>query len=98
MPVVEIDDGLPGTIAGITQAFCIYRLPETETLVVAPWHDIALGNICPAEPLLPVDVTENDRRNAQAAMLREVLALRQFGLTELQTAVLDELIAKLTGG
>ena len=96
MPVVEIDDGMPGVVAGITQAYCIYRLPEREALIVAPWPDIALGNICPADPLLPTDVTDNDRRNGQAAVLRELLALQQFGLSEAQRAVLDELIAELT--
>ena len=96
MPVVDINDGIPGTIVGITQAYCIYRLPETETLVVATWRDIALGNVCPADALLPADVTANDRRNAQATVLRELLALQQFGLSAAQTTVLDELVTELT--
>jgi hypothetical protein len=61
-----------------------------------PWRDVVLGNLCPADALLPADVTESDRRNAQAAVLREMLALRQFGLTTVQTTVLDELFANLT--
>jgi hypothetical protein len=76
MPVVDINDGIPGAIVGITQAYCIYRLFESESLIVASWQEIALGNVCPADPLLPADVTENDRRNAQAALLRELLALQ----------------------
>ena len=97
MLVVDINDGIPGTIVGITQAYCIYRLPETETLVVAAWRDLALGNVCPADPLLPANVTESDRCNAQATVLRELLALQQFGLSAEQSTVLNELISKLTG-
>ena len=58
-PVVEISDALPATVVGFTQAYCIYRLTHTATLSVAPWRNVALGNICPAEPLLPADVTES---------------------------------------
>lgn len=95
MPVVEVTNYGTGSIAGMTQAYCIYRLAENDSLVVASWRDIALGNVCPAEPLLPTDVTENDRRNAGACVLRELLALQQFGLTPMQAAIRDELIAAL---
>jgi hypothetical protein len=95
MPVVEIDAGEPGEIVGYTQAFCIYRISESDALVVADWRDVALGDICPAEPLLPADVSENDRRNASAAVLRELLRLKQFVLTATQTAALEELAAEL---
>ena len=71
---------------------------ETDALLVANWRDVALGNVCPADPLLSSDVTENDRQNASATLLRELLALKQFGLTPTQTAAHDELIAYLCGG
>jgi hypothetical protein len=97
MPVMEISDAMPATIVGFTQAFCIYRINETGTLAVAKWRDVALGDVCPAEPLLPIGVTENDRRNTGATVLRQLLALKQFGLTAAQTATLDELVAILCG-
>lgn len=97
MPVIEIEDGMPATVAGFTQQYCIYRIAQTGNLAVADWRDVALGEVCPAEPLLPGGVTENDCRNAQARVLRELLALRQFGLSAEQTAVLDQLIAELCG-
>lgn len=95
MPVVEVADGVPGRIVGITPAYCVYRFAETGALAVAAWHEVALGNICPADPLLPLDVEGKDRQNASAALLRELLALRQFGLTPVQQASLDELVDAL---
>ena len=98
MPVVDIVDGTVGSITGITQAYCIHRLTRTNRLQVANWRDMALGNICPAEPLLPDDVAENDRRNARATLLRELLALEQVGpLTAHQKIVYDELLSDLCG-
>lgn len=64
MLVCEMGDGTPGDIVGITEAFCIYRLHDIETLCVANWREIAVSNICPASTLLATDVNENDRRNA----------------------------------
>ena len=95
MRIVDMAAELSGTIVGITQAFCIYRLADSETLSVASWRNVALANVCPAEPLLPADVTQNDRRNAQARLLGELLQLRPFGLTAVQTAAYDELVAAL---
>ena len=66
--------------------------------MIARGRNVALGNVCPAAPLLPADITVNDRRNAQAVMLREMLALEPFGLTDGQRAVLAELVAELTEG
>ena len=97
MRVMEISDAMPATIVGITSAFCIYRITETGALAVANWRDVALGDVRPAEPLLPAGVIEIDRRNAGATVLRELLALQQFGLTAAQTAALDELVAELCG-
>ena len=97
MPVVEIEAGEPAVVAGITQEYCIYRLAQTDTLAVARWRDVALGNLCPADPLLPADVTQRDRGNAQAAVLLELLNLQQFGLTNAQTVALSELVAQLCG-
>ena len=93
MPVCEMAHGVPGNIVGITQAFCVYRLADTETLCVSNWRDIALGNVCPAPSLLSPDVTENDQRNASAALLRELLGLEHVAtLTSAQQAAMDELI------
>jgi len=97
MRVIELNDGRPGTICGFTQAYCIYRIEGRETLSVAHWRDLALGGIAPADVLLPETVTENDRRNASATVLRELLALKQFGLTPIQRAALEELTVDLCG-
>lgn len=98
MPVVEIDHGVPAAVAGITQEYCIYHIADTDALAVARWRDVALGNVCPAEPLLPADIAERDRGNAQAAVLRQLLVLKSFGLTSAQQAALDELVAQLCSG
>ena len=98
MTVVAIPDGTPGVVAGITQAYCIYRLADGDTLCVASWRELAIGGVCPAAPLLPQDVEENDRRNAAACVLSALLGLQQLGpLTAAQQSVLDELIAHLCG-
>ena len=96
MLVVPIDDVPVSTIVGITQAYCIYRLAETNHLQVSSWRDLALANICPAAPLLSDDVTENDHRNASATVLRELLALERIGsLTPEQRAVVDGVLGYL---
>jgi hypothetical protein len=97
MRVVEVTDATVGTIVGCTEAFGIYRTSEPHALAVARWCELALLDVCPAAPLLPADVIENDRRNASATVLRELLALEQFGLTAAQTAALRELVAQLCG-
>ena len=97
MSVIEVTDGMVGTVVAFTQGYCVYRVDGNDALAVAPWRDVALVNVCPAEPLLPADVAENDRQNASAAVLRELLALHQFGLTATQTVALSELVAQLCG-
>src|SRR5690349_17550195 len=86
--------GVPsGEVLGITQQYCIYRLAETGGLCVANWRELALGNVCPADPLLSRDVTKNDKLNASATVLRELLGLQQLTeLTAAQKAALDELV------
>lgn len=97
MKVYDVSDITGGEIVGTTQQYCIYRLAETGTLCVANWREVALGNVCPADPLLPSDVTANDRRNASATVLRELLELQHLTgqLTPAQQTVLDELVADL---
>jgi hypothetical protein len=92
MPVYDVTDDPPGQVVAITQAYCLYRPADSDALCVARWRDMALGNVCPAHPLLPAAIDENDRRNAAATVLRELLALQQFAeLTPAQSAALDEL-------
>ncbi len=92
MPVCELGDGMPGIVVGITEAYCIYRIDATETLCVRRWREIGLGNICPAPTLLPTDVNVNDRHNASATLLRELLALEHVAsLTTAQQTTLCEL-------
>jgi hypothetical protein len=97
MTVVPIEDVDVGTVVGITETFCVYGLSETNSLQVSSWRDLALGNICPASPLLPIDVKENDHRNASATVLRELLALGRISdLTPQQRAVVDGILGYLT--
>ena len=97
MPVVNWSDNSAGTIAGITETFCIYHLDGSNGLWVAAWRELAVGNLCPAAPLLSDDLEEIDRRNASATLLRELIGMDEFGLTAHQTATRDELIAYLCG-
>ncbi len=95
MTVVPIDDALTGIIRGITETYCIYQLPGSERHCVAAWPELALAHVCPAPQLLPADVTEADRQNASAAVLRELLLLEQFGLSTTQKTAKDELLNRL---
>ena len=68
------DMGVSEEVIGLTLIAFGTSLPELAASVVAAYRghaDVALGNVCPAEPLLPADVAENDRRNASAAVLGE---------------------------
>lgn len=95
MPVTQVNGEPDGTIVGLTQSYCIYELRRTSSLAVARWSEVAVGNVCPLNSVLPADTSENDRRNWSAALLRELLGLRPFGLTASQNAVHDELIEYL---
>lgn len=97
MRVHDVRDVPAGEVVGITQQFCVYRLADDDRLCVANWRDLALDNICPAAPLLPSDVTVNDRLNASATVLRELLAFQRLAeLSPAQHAAMDELLAVLT--
>ena len=96
MCVIDASEVDTGTIVGITQAYCIYRPSDGDQLQVGAWRDLALVNVCPAEPLLSDDVRENDRRNASATVLRELLALERISrLDGAQQTVCDQLISDL---
>jgi hypothetical protein len=96
MSVIPIDDVPVSTIVGVTQSYCVHQLADASHLLVSSWRDLALANICPADPLLPNDVRENDHRNASATVLRELLALERIGsLTSDQQATRDSLIGYL---
>jgi hypothetical protein len=90
MAVVPFDSQ-PKEVIGITERYCVYRDPTLNILGIEPWKDVAVANVCPARPLLPDSTDEIDCQNGQAVLLRELLALQQFGLTEKQEAVLEEL-------
>jgi hypothetical protein len=94
MTVVSLDNHPTGEILGITQAYCIYSLGGS--VCVDRWVDLALARVCPATPLLPKTVNENDRLNAGACILRELSWLKSLGdLTPNQTATLGELMETL---
>ena len=94
MTVVSLEGNSIGHIEGITQSHCIYTLGDR--ICVEPWSNIALTNVCPARPLLPRSVEENDRLNSSARVLGELSLLKS--LTELSptlTAAMDELLGLL---
>ena len=98
MHVYEVVEIPRGEIVAITQAYCLYRLADSDRLCISNWRELALANVCPADPLLPPEVTENDERNAAATALRELLALVEVRpLTEAQSTARDELIRYLRG-
>ena len=97
MFVVDHKNAGVGFVAGFTESFCIYRISGLGTLAVAEWKDIALGDIRPADPLLPMDVAERDRRNWSATVLREMIGLKQFEFTEPQDQTFQELVGYLCG-
>lgn len=90
MSVVDAADALAAEIVGSTEAYCVCRFAGSRALAVRPWREIALGNICPADVPLSAEVDENNWQNALAIVLRDLLLLEQFGLTERQSAALNE--------
>jgi hypothetical protein len=97
MLVVDVADARPGSIVAFTEAYCLYRSGESSALIVAPWRELALVDICPAAPLLPADVRQRDEHNLRAVVLRELLALEEFGLTAAESAARDELVQHFCG-
>jgi hypothetical protein len=97
MLVVDVADARPSSIVAFTEAYCLYRSGETSALTVAPWRELALADICPAAPLLPTDVRQRDEHNLRAVVLRELLALEEFGLTAAEAAARDELMQLFCG-
>jgi hypothetical protein len=94
MSVVSLDGNRPGTIQGITQGYCVYALGEH--VCVESWRNLAVANVCPASPLLPRTVEENDRLNASARVLKELTRLKSLAeLTPRQEAAMDELMTLL---
>lgn len=97
MPIYEIWSATKGTVVAVTQAYCIFRAAGVSELSVAPWHEMALANICPTDRNLPRELVEIDLANARASLLREFLAAKPYGLTANQSAAYHELVAMLCG-
>ena len=94
MSVVCVEDKAIGQIEGITQSNCIYTLGDR--ICVEPWSNIALTNVCPARPLLPRSVEENDELNAAARVLAELALLKSLTkLSPTLTAAIEELLGLL---
>ena len=91
-------DESAGTVVGVCRDYCICQLDQSEDLWVGNWRDLAVGGLCPARQLLPADVTENDLRNASAVLLKELLNVRQFGWSDTQTVLHEELVESLCRG
>ncbi len=94
MQIVRLEDNPVGRIEGVTSAYCVFSLGET--VWVDRWRNLALSGVSPAPPLLPNSVTENDRLDANARVLRELALLKSLGeLTLAQQTTLNELILML---
>jgi len=94
MQVVRVEDNPIGRIAGITAGYCAYTLGGA--VWVDRWNNLALLGVCPASPLLPSAVAENDRLDACARVLRELALLKSLGeLTQAQRAAINELTGTL---
>ena len=95
MIVVSLEGNRPGAIKGITQGYCVYSFDD-QNVSVEPWKNLAVANVCPAAPLLPSTVSDNDRLNAAACVLRELSLLKSLSeLTPRQTAAMEELLVLL---
>lgn len=97
MRVYETWTGTIAEVVGFTQMYCLYKTAGATEVSVAPWSEVALANICPADAVLPRDMTEIDRANARAALLREFLVARAYGLSAAQETALLELESALCG-
>jgi hypothetical protein len=95
MRIVECAEATTGELVGVTQAYCIYRLDQSDAHVVSHWRDVAVAGITPVL-LQSADLADIDRQNARAAVLRELLFLEPFGLSTVESAVLRDLQAQLT--
>jgi hypothetical protein len=96
MPIVECAEATTGKLVGATEAYCIYRLDETDTHVVSHWREVAVAGITPVFAPPPATLAGIDRQNARAVVLRELLFLEPFGLSTAESAVLRDLLAQLT--
>ena len=83
-----------GRVIGVCMDYCIYRL-ENDHMCVDNWRDLAVAGLRPGPQVLPTDVTENDKRNASAILLKELLYAEQFGWSETQRVLRDELVTYL---
>ena len=57
-----------GSVWGVTRDLCIVRT-EHDNFFIAPWQDVALGNIRPDACCLPEPVAEQDRLDYYAQAL-----------------------------
>lgn len=89
--VYEIIESTPCTVVQVTEAYCIYRVDGTTEVSVSPWSELAISGIAPDPSLLPPSLQEVDLANARAALLREFLEMKQWGLSPAQSAALEEL-------
>jgi len=98
-PVCEMSTGTLGQAVGVTNAYCIYRLNSKDLkdcFSVAPWRDIAVGNVAPSWDLLPRDWDENDRFDNYAALFRELAAIHPNHMTSTLETTLQEIYLILT--
>lgn len=71
MPAVDMCNEVIGRVWGVTAGSCLIRTPQ-QLFHLAPWNDVALGNIRPAREDLPVSVAELDRLEYYAQALCEL--------------------------
>ena len=67
-PVVDMRSEIFGSVWGVTRDLCIVRT-EHDNFFIAPWQDVALGNIRPDACCLPEPVAEQDRLDYYAQAL-----------------------------
>jgi len=98
-PVCEMSTGTLGQAVGVTNAYCIYRLHSEGTddaFSIAPWRDIAVGNVAPSWDLLPKNWDEIDRLDSYAALFRELAAIAPNHMISTLETTLQEIYLILT--
>lgn len=67
-PVVDMRSEIVGSVWGVTHGLCVVRTDQHH-FFIAPWQDVALGNIRPAASCLPQSVAEQDQLDYYAQAL-----------------------------
>jgi|GEM_PF-1197709 len=99
-PVYDTRHATAGQAVGVTNGYCLFQVDSQETknsFSVTPWRDLAIGNIGPAQHLLPADPDQRDRLDTYAVLFRELTSVHPDDMFPALVKTLQELQIILTG-